>query len=51
MMFDIYEWHITRVFSTIQMITYCDSGKKVIEGYILEKLIEYVSFSEPKFII
>ena len=50
-MFDIYECHITRVFSTIQMITYWDLGKKVIDGYILEKLIEYTSFSEPKFII
>ena len=48
MMTDIHEWHLTRVSSTIQIITYWDLGKKVIDVFIFEKLIEYTSFSVPK---
>lgn len=43
-MLNIHEWHLTRVSSTMQMIFYWDLGKKVIDRFIFEKLVEYTCF-------
>ena len=41
---NIHKWHLTKVSSTMQMIFYWDLGKKVIDRFVFEKLIEYTCF-------